>query len=183
MSGPITKDMRSNYSVYCANLRAKHQEPVSFDEWINDYVQALKEHLRDALIKADELDSLKNDPKYSYAGFPIPRAAIEARNAEIDDLRNQLVNVTDRAMRNIMDERNRQDKKWGEQNHDPYTYLAILLEEVGEYAQACLQTQFGGDKGGFFKMRDEAVHVAAVALAIIECLDRDKWSWPGGDHA
>jgi NTP pyrophosphatase (non-canonical NTP hydrolase) len=124
-----------------------------------------------------EYEALKNDPKYSYAGFPIPREAIVCRNKEIDQLRDQLANVTDRAMRNIMDERLKQDEKWGEQNHDPYTYLAILLEEVGEYAQACLQTQFGGKNGGFLKMREEAVQTAAVALAIVECLDRGKWEW------
>lgn len=134
---------------------------------------------RDSLIEKDnQLEALQNDPKYHYAGFPIPREAIVCRNAEIDQLRDRLDKVTNRAVRNVMDERDRQDAKWGEQNHDPYTYLAILLEEVGEYSQACLQTQFGGDKGGFSKMRSEAVQVAAVALAIIECLDRGKWHWP-----
>jgi NTP pyrophosphatase (non-canonical NTP hydrolase) len=134
---------------------------------------------RDALSeKANQLESLQSDPQYSYAGFPISRQAIICRNEEIDQLRDRLDKVTNRAVRNVMDERTRQDKKWGEQNHDPYTYLAILLEEVGEYSQACLQSQFGGDKGGFSKMRGEAVQVAAVALAIVECLDRGKWSWP-----
>ncbi len=82
------------------------------------------------------------------------------------------------AMHDVISERLRQDQKWGEQNHDPYTYLAILLEEVGEMAQAALQTQFGGKHGGLDHLREEAVHTAAVALAIIECLDRGKWRWP-----
>lgn len=30
-------------------------------------------------------------------------------------------------------------------------------------------------------MREEAVQVAAVAVAIVECLDRGKWRW--GGHA
>ncbi len=85
---------------------------------------------------------------------------------------------TYRAVRDIMHERVKQDAKWGEQNHDPYTYLTILMEEIGEYAQACLQTQFGGGNGGEMHMREEAVQVAAVALAIIECLDREKWRFP-----
>jgi NTP pyrophosphatase (non-canonical NTP hydrolase) len=87
---------------------------------------------------------------------------------------NELIFAYDDVMR----ERAKQDAKWGEQNHDPFIYLAILLEEVGEYSQACLQTQFGGKHGGLGQMREEAVQVAAVAMAIVECLDRGKWSWP-----
>lgn len=79
------------------------------------------------------------------------------------------------ALSAVLVERDRQDAKWGEQNHNPYIYLAILLEEIGELAQAILQTQFGGDKGGWVKVRIEAIHTAAVALALLECLDRDKW--------
>jgi NTP pyrophosphatase (non-canonical NTP hydrolase) len=84
----------------------------------------------------------------------------------------------EKALTDVLEERKHQEEKWGEQNHNPYTYLAILQEEVGEYAQACLQTQFGGKHGGLDHMREEAVQVAAVALAIVECLDRHKWSWP-----
>lgn len=76
----------------------------------------------------------------------------------------------------VLNEREKQDGKWGEQNHNPYIYLAILLEEIGELAQAILQTQFGGNKGGWANVRKEAVHSAAVALALIECLDRNKWN-------
>lgn len=79
------------------------------------------------------------------------------------------------AIGSAMLERMRQDVKWGEQNHNPYIYLSILMEEVGELAQAVLQTQFGGDKGGNVAVRKEAVHVAAVALAMIECLYRNTW--------
>jgi NTP pyrophosphatase (non-canonical NTP hydrolase) len=80
------------------------------------------------------------------------------------------------ALNSVLDERKRQDEKWGEQNHNPYIYLTILLEEIGELAQAILHTQFGGEKGGWLNVRKEAVHSAAVALALIECLDRNKWT-------
>lgn len=81
------------------------------------------------------------------------------------------------ALISVLEERTRQDEKWGEQNHDPFTYLAILSEEVGETAQAALQTKFGGKHGGLDHLREEAVQTAAVALAIVECLDRGKWHW------
>jgi len=79
------------------------------------------------------------------------------------------------ALADVLAERDRQDAKWGEQNHDPFTYLAILSEEVGEFAQAALHLRFGGEAQN--KFRHEAVHMAAVALAMVECIDRKKWAW------
>ncbi|MFH2143069.1 MAG: hypothetical protein ABIJ97_11635, partial [Bacteroidota bacterium] len=63
------------------------------------------------------------------------------------------------------EERNRQDNKWGEQNHHPYKWLAILQEEVGEASKAILESSL-------LKYRDECIQVCAVALAMIECLER-----------
>ena len=68
----------------------------------------------------------------------------------------------------INQERKRQDTKWGEQNHNPYKWLAILHEETGEAAKALLE-------GSLLNYRDEMIQVAAVAIAAIECLDRGKW--------
>jgi NTP pyrophosphatase (non-canonical NTP hydrolase) len=80
------------------------------------------------------------------------------------------------ALHSVLTERKRQDAKWGEQNNDPFIYITVLVEEVGELAQAALHTRFGGHAAA--GLRDEAVHTAAVALAIVECLDRGKWRWP-----
>jgi NTP pyrophosphatase (non-canonical NTP hydrolase) len=86
------------------------------------------------------------------------------------------------AARDAIAERARQDAKWGELNHDPFVYLAILHEESGELAQAALKARFEDQaEGARERMRAEAVQVAAVALAIVECLDRGKWTW--GGHA
>ncbi len=68
----------------------------------------------------------------------------------------------------VVDERHRQDAKWGEQNHHPYKWLAILHEETGEAAKAVLESALG-------EYRKELVQVAAVSLAAIESLDRGKW--------
>jgi len=78
----------------------------------------------------------------------------------------QVVNVE------ILRERERQDKLWGEQNHDAGTWALILLEEIGEWAKAELPTRFGGPEAG--RQRHEAVHAAAVAHAIVECMERKK---------
>lgn len=88
------------------------------------------------------------------------------------------------AMSDVLAERARQDAKWGEQNHDPFVYGAILTEEVGEFMQAALKARFESDDArisiGYMQdMRAEAVQCAAVALAIVEMLDRGKWTWGG----
>ncbi len=88
----------------------------------------------------------------------------------------------------VVDERNRQDARFGEQNHTPFIYLSILTEEVGEAAKAAndshvfastklLNTTVSTwDKDKLKAYRAELVQVAAVAVAMIECLDREKWA-------
>ncbi len=77
------------------------------------------------------------------------------------------------ALSNVLAERRTQDEKWGEQNHDPYVWLAILGEEVGEANEAVLEARFCGRE--MIRYRDEMVQVAAVALAAVESYDRMKW--------
>jgi NTP pyrophosphatase (non-canonical NTP hydrolase) len=66
----------------------------------------------------------------------------------------------------IINERKRQDAKWGIQNHDPFKWLTILTEEVGEAAKAILE----GDLIEYIK---EMKQVAAVAVAALECIGRN----------
>jgi len=69
------------------------------------------------------------------------------------------------AMGDVKDERGRQDAKWGSQRDLPdRTWLAILVEEVGEVAKAMLEHD---DEG----LKKEIVQVAAVAVAMIEAID------------
>lgn len=72
-------------------------------------------------------------------------------------------------------ERHRQDKKWGIQNHCPADWLTILMEEVGEAAKAALETKLQKRHDAYGLYRKELIHVAAVVIAMIECLDRGKW--------
>jgi len=67
----------------------------------------------------------------------------------------------------IRQERNAQDKKWGEQNHTDLYWLGVLMEEVGEAAKALIE-------GKFAHARVELVQCAAVCVAWIECIDRRK---------
>lgn len=78
------------------------------------------------------------------------------------------------SLADVLKERVRQDTKWGEQNHHPFAWLAILMEEVGEWSQEAVEGHFGGwTPERAEKMRTEAVQVAAVALSIVECIDRN----------
>lgn len=95
------------------------------------------------------------------------------------------------ATRMVLEERAKQDGKWGEQNHEPSDWLAILLEEVGEFSRRALDRRFGshsmhhlkpcsscGDMDGChvpMNLQAELVQVAAVALAMLECSHRNKW--------
>lgn len=90
----------------------------------------------------------------------------------MDDVKKSVVNA-------VLDERLRQDKKWGEQNHMPPVWVCILGEEYGELCEAINETIFdnGTDKGGYENMKKEAIHVAAVAIGFLECMERNKDEW------
>lgn len=80
------------------------------------------------------------------------------------------------AFHSITEERQRQEDKWGEQNHDAFIWLGILMEEVGEAAQEALTEKFGAAGNGHGNLREEVVQIAAVAAAWIECIDRGEES-------
>lgn len=76
----------------------------------------------------------------------------------------------------LLRERNEQDERWGEQNHAPAVWVNILGEEFGELCQAVLEADLFDngrrDEFSLADIREEAIQVAAVALAMVESLDR-----------
>lgn len=81
----------------------------------------------------------------------------------------------------IDNERNRQDEKWGQQDHEPSKWVHILGEEFGEYCEAVNETVFDNGeqsklKGGYENMLKELTHIAAVAVGAMECLMRNEAS-------
>ena len=70
----------------------------------------------------------------------------------------------------LLNEDQRQHIKWGIQQHDPYRWLAILVEEVGELAQAILKAEFENDITE--KIEKEAIQVATLALKIAKMSKR-----------
>lgn len=94
----------------------------------------------------------------------------------------------------IKAERVRQDAKWGEQNH-PITLLPAMYAEsvANDLRQKCDEAFECGEgswedilleevyealeqaaKGNIEKTREELIQVAAVVVAMIECVDRNK---------
>lgn len=74
----------------------------------------------------------------------------------------------------IRNERQRQNSKWGIQRHEMTKWLAILVEEVGEVAQAMQQgmaSQKETDADDLFK---ELIQVAAVAAAMAEQIKEER---------
>lgn len=70
----------------------------------------------------------------------------------------------------IKQERQRQDEKWGEQNHHSIVWCAILGEEVGEVNKAALEANF--DNTSLDNYKDELIQVVAVGCAALEALKR-----------
>lgn len=90
------------------------------------------------------------------------------------------VEVAGKFIQELCEERDKQDIRWGEQNHAPAVWLMILGEEVGEVNHAAQGLQFpkyylGQDRIGWLEeYRKELVQVAAVAMAMVESLDRNE---------
>ena len=63
---------------------------------------------------------------------------------------------------------------WGKQRHDRGIWLAILMEEVGEVAQAMQVNQSWGKKSDATNLYNELIQVAAVAVAIAEQVAEDE---------
>lgn len=79
---------------------------------------------------------------------------------------------TMRVLSQVRAERERQDQKFGEQNHDPYKWVTIAAEELGEAAHDALEIDYAG-------YRKEMIEVAAVAICAVESIDRAFGTSPG----
>lgn len=83
-----------------------------------------------------------------------------------------------RTLRDVEAERIFQHSKYGEQNRTPEEFGAILMEEVGEFFKDANDLRYGGkcDKTPHARriaMRDELIQVAAMAVQMVECIERE----------
>lgn len=87
------------------------------------------------------------------------------------------------AVENVLEERRNQDEQWGVSDHDPQFWSLILSKHAGRLTSKALDwgAMVGYDSEEFYaimEFRDQAVKVAAIALAIVECIDRAEWTAP-----
>ena len=67
----------------------------------------------------------------------------------------------------ILEERQEQDKKFGDQDHEPLMWLAIIGEEFGEASQEIIEDRPK-------EYREELVQLAAACVAALESFDKNK---------
>jgi len=85
----------------------------------------------------------------------------------------EAINADAHAMVDVLDERRRQDAKFGwPRDHGHETFLAVLTEEVGEVARAILEVRAGADT--LDHLREEIVQVTAVGLAWLGLFDQQS---------
>lgn len=74
----------------------------------------------------------------------------------------------------IKAERERQDEKWGKQNHHPLLWFSIIGEEYGEMCAAFNEYTFDNCEQHIRDMKKEAIQTAACCVAMLECIDRER---------
>jgi len=88
----------------------------------------------------------------------------------------------------IQAEIEKQNKKFGAQNHSPIEWMAILMEEVGEASQAAVDWHFKYPSKTKDEVEDfneiqtqrlqfyktELIQVAALAIQMVESLNRNE---------
>ena len=75
----------------------------------------------------------------SYRSELVQVAAVAVSAIEAHDAGRTLHSRTPGILWEIRQERKRQNQKWGSQDHKPDRWMIILMEEVGEAAEAILE--------------------------------------------
>lgn len=76
-------------------------------------------------------------------------------------------------LNDIKKERDRQDEKWGLQEHHPCVWLTILSEEIGEISKEICDSGFRTEDLDD-NYRNELIQSAAVLVAMIQNFDNEK---------
>lgn len=79
--------------------------------------------------------------------------------------------------RDVDAERGRQEQQFGNQIHEWPIWAAVLGEECGEVAEACLIAHWGGPDD-VKHLREELIQVAAVAVQMVEKIDAGEYPEP-----
>ena len=81
-------------------------------------------------------------------------------------------NLTNKALREVKNERIRQRKLWGnEQRHNLTTWTTIVEKQVKDLAQKVSDYKVNSNTKSLDAVQTEAVQVAAIAIALAEAID------------
>jgi hypothetical protein len=75
-------------------------------------------------------------------------------------------------IKKVLDECQKQDTKWGIQDHSTVEWIAILTEEVGEAAKEAVDFHMGDKEGALKRLEEELIQVAAVTLQALSSINR-----------
>lgn len=96
-------------------------------------------------------------------------------------MRGDVIDHATHVLAEVLNERVRQEKKWGVQNHNPADWVTILGEEFGEVCKAALEWRFSKDRLSYNQRREqlkeyraELIQVAAVAVSMVQSLERNE---------
>ena len=84
-----------------------------------------------------DIDPQYNDPDPDYR--PRNESVLPVEPINPEDVYVEPLSETKRVFNIIEAERQRQDKKWGQQNHKGEKWMLIAVEEIGEIAKAILE--------------------------------------------
>lgn len=143
--------------------------------WYNEHGKQVDQHGR--VLSDQEIAALDGERPPGAEPYQFSQPSI----AEMDGPEARQARV----IGEVVAERRRQDAKRGVQNHpDMRIWASILTEEVGETAQAANDHEFEKARGtseaqrasrvALDQMRHEAIQTAAVAVAIVEAIDRKR---------
>ena len=74
----------------------------------------------------------------------------------------------------VIDERVRQDEKWGEQDHSAYVWSSIIGEEYGEMCKAINEFGFNPTPETEQDIYTEAIQTMASCMAMLEHIERSR---------
>lgn len=82
--------------------------------------------------------------------------------------------IQEKIIEKVLEERNRQDKKWGEQKHTAHVWGTIIGEEYGEMCKAINEFGFNPTRKTEDDIYKEAIHTMASCMAMLECIERAR---------
>lgn len=145
--------------------------------WVSRKLTAIETEPIGQFVSEASADAVRNKvARWHFIRIPEPE--VVPITLEVHPKYAGMMNV----LNDITIERDKQNEKWGEQNHLPIEWMSILMEEVGEASKEVVEAYFNRQEGDLFntqrteamlRFRAEMVQVAAVAVQMIECFDRN----------